>query len=612
MVQMLERSYDLSVLPINADIEKYRVPYTPEQWTDAERYYLECFWTNLDRPVFCAKNLPSEIPAALMSRYSRSTESARRLFWKEYVQPILFPDLQKGWEEKSVEEKEVSFSLSRDFKGYVNFLHQNGGMDKVVNVQRGRQFFERWLAGFGDDSIAELGGAHIFIEGASNIAVNEIQKKRIGISPLEKSSRYVSFAEQLPDGSYQYVVPGEIKGTKYERQYKDAMDTLFRTYSELQEPYLNHIKTRYPKGEDETQTSFNASRSAKRFDDLRDLLPFSTRTNVGLFGNGRAFEDLVNRMVAHELGEVRYWGQMLCNELSEVVPSFVLRPKTKRGAQSQRYRSNMKALSSEIAREILGENKNRVENSPGIAKLLSFTPNAEVEILSTYIFPGDTSGFSLEEIRLSVENLDPKDRAECFAKIFRERNMGQTKPEEITRDQVRFNKVPRAFENAHYLFEVTGKAGDFRDLHRHRMMTQDRQRFNVRYGVRSDEDLFFSSFETLYSSAVFEAIHAFKFLNELFPDVAQYAVPFGAVQRWYMNLSAREIYWMVELRTGPQGRTEYRKICQEIARLAIETDPNIFAGLKVDNNDYRLSRRESEKKIAAKIEKLEEKNNATH
>ena len=70
----------------------------------------------------------------------------------------------------------------------------------------------------------------------------------------------------------------------------------------MQDSYLAYIKERYPKGEDETDSSFNNSRGAKRFDDIRDLLPFATRTNVALYGNGRAYEDLLNRMLDHSVG----------------------------------------------------------------------------------------------------------------------------------------------------------------------------------------------------------------------------------------------------------------------------------------------------------------------
>lgn len=603
MIVERARRYEITTLPIHEDLERFAPFYEPEPFTPQEKYYLFPFWTNLDKPVFAAKNLPVEIPAALASRYSRATESARKLFWKEYAYPILYPEKQKDWDGWTENRKDEERRLSNEFKEYVIYLHTHGGLEKVVNVQRGRKFFDRWLAGFGDDSIAEMGSVNLFIEGASNIAVNEIEKKRVGISPIEKSSRYVSFADKLPNGQYQFVVPGEIVGTPLEDDFRNVMDLLFGTYSLIDDSYLMYIKSRYPRGDDETEGSFNTSRSAKRFDDIRDLLPFATRTNVGLNGNGRAYEDLVNRMLDHEIGEVRYWGKMMCTELEQVVPSFVARPQTLRGAETQVYRSNMKVLSSELAEEILGGIIPE-KQKPGRAQLVRWTQRADVEVLSAFIYPGDKSGFTMEEIREAVGLLTPREIKKQIRRIFEERNLGKTDPGELTRDKVRFRKVHKALEAANYLFEIWTRGGDFRDLHRHRQLTQDRKKFTTRLGYDLEKDVIDSPFAEEFRKIFKYVEEVFIKLEEVSPDIAQYAVPFGYIQQFYMQMTARELYWIAELRTGPQGRSEYRKVVQEMVRLAKRKSPNVFAGIMADNNDYSLARRESEKKIEKKKEQL--------
>ncbi|MCL4354558.1 FAD-dependent thymidylate synthase, partial [Patescibacteria group bacterium] len=348
-----KRIYKITKLPIEQNLDKFSPPYTPEKFTKEEKLYLKPFFSNLDKPVFVATHLPEEVIGALSSRYSRSTKSIRRMFLDEYVYPIIHPEEQKGWDELSAKEKKEAEETKKKFLELIIFLDTHGGIDYVVNVQRGRKFFDRWLAEYGDDSIAELGGVHIFLEGLSIIATKEIEDKRVGISPLEKSTRYVSYADKRPDGGYLYITPAEIKESKLEKEFKEAMDGLFEVYVGISEPYLNYVKELYPKGEDETEASFNNSRSAKRFDDIRDLLPFSTQTNVALFGNGRAFEDLINRLLNHELGEMRWWGKMICQELEKVVPSFVRRPQTERGAEVQFYRSNLKTLRQELAKKMI-------------------------------------------------------------------------------------------------------------------------------------------------------------------------------------------------------------------------------------------------------------------
>ncbi|OGH11294.1 MAG: hypothetical protein A3B38_00515 [Candidatus Levybacteria bacterium RIFCSPLOWO2_01_FULL_36_13] len=594
---MIERNYNTEELPLDANLEKFAIPYSPEKFTREEKKYLKPFFTNVDKPIYASHNLPEEVTGALSSRYSRATKSLRRMFIDEYIKAIVEPESQKDWEKMKWSQKKRSLRTRDNFKEWIDHMNQTGGIDDVVNVQRGRDFFGKWLAEYGDDSIAEMGGVHLFIEGASNIAVNEIESKRIGLSPLEKSSRYVQFWEKRKDGQFQYVIPGELKGTPEEELFKDAMDRLFETYKGISDGYKEYIRETYPKAEDEEERPYDRAISAKRFDDIRDLLPFSTQTSVALHGNGRAFEDLINRMAAHPIGEVRWVGQQMHRELSKIVPSFVTRPASERGAEMQLYRTNMEVLREELAGKLKEKKKNR--NSRWV-KLDRFTKDPELEVLSAFLFKASTS-LTLEEIKKQVSNWNEKKIKKAFDAIFAERNFGKDDP---PRQEVRFRKVPRAFENAEFVYDVWGRAGDFRDLHRHRQMTQERQKFTTKWGYDLEDEVINSPFKEQITSALENAADAFKAISEKNPWVAQYLIPFAYLQHWYINATAREIYWISELRTGPQGREHYRQICQDIARQAIDAAPNLFSGIKIDWDSHPISRRESEKKIEKKLKEL--------
>lgn len=598
MTSKISKNYDTSVLPFKEKLSKFKVPYTPENFTSKEKSWLKPFFTNIDKPVFAIKNLPEEVIGALSSRYSRSVFSLRRMFINEYVSQIVYPEKQASWESMSDSQKKDAKKLSKKFNVYIKFLNKTGGVDEVVNVQRGRAFFDKWLAEYGDDSIAELGGIHLSIEGLSRIAANEIEAKRIGISPLEKSTRYVSFVARRAGGEYQYIIPGEVKGSKYEKEYKAGMDNLFSLYAKLSDSYLEYIKNRYPMGEDETERSFANSRSAKRFDDLRDILPFSTQTNMALFGNGRAFEDLINRLLAHPLGEMRWWGQQICIELQKVVPSFVVRPVTQRGAATQYYRSNINAVRQKLASDLLG-NKNDSGKRTKWVDLVSYDKDAEVKILTSFLFPA--TGLSMTAVLDKVKKMSAKKRANILSEILKERKLGIPNAE---RQEVRFRKVSRAFENAHYMFEAWARGGDFHDLHRHRQQTQEKQKFTTDWGYDLESDVLKSPFANEIQRVLENTKSLFNKINKFSRYSAQYAVPSAFIQHWYMNLTAREIYWIGELRTGPQGRNHYRMISQQIVQLAKKVDPVIFSGLMADMNEYTLARRESEKKIEAKINNL--------
>ncbi len=141
------------------EVETWAPLYAPEDWTDEEKALLEPFFSNLDNPVFVIKNMPEEVVAAISSRVSRAEPSIRRVFWNEYIKPILATEEGSGMID--------SITHLRD-----------GGMERVANSERARTFFRTWLAEYGDDSIAEMGNLHLGIEGISQIAVKEVEDDR--------------------------------------------------------------------------------------------------------------------------------------------------------------------------------------------------------------------------------------------------------------------------------------------------------------------------------------------------------------------------------------------------------------------------------------------------
>src|SRR5919199_4107725 len=103
------------------------------------------------------------------------------------------------------------------------------------------------------------------------------------------------------------------------------MDRLFDTYSALLPPLLEAVRRSHPMQPDDTERGWKSATRAKAFDLLRGLLPAGTLTNLGLFGNGRAFEYLVTKLSASELPECRRLAREMHGELAHVIPSFVKR-----------------------------------------------------------------------------------------------------------------------------------------------------------------------------------------------------------------------------------------------------------------------------------------------
>src|SRR5436189_104962 len=104
--------------------------------------------------------------------------------------------------------------------------------DQSDAIKKAQSFYDRILDGYGDDSIGELGGAHLAIENISMLAAKVIEDCRIGGSPLEKSTRYIYF-DQKVNGEYLFYREPILMTSAYRDKYVDTCNMLFETYSRL-------------------------------------------------------------------------------------------------------------------------------------------------------------------------------------------------------------------------------------------------------------------------------------------------------------------------------------------------------------------------------------------
>jgi thymidylate synthase ThyX len=522
------------------------------EFSPDEALLLSRYFTNLDRPVFALRNLPEVVKGALFSRYSRTEKSLRRVLLDEFINE---PD-----------------------SGFEKLAGKPPTDDDMVAVRRAEEFYERVLVGYGDDSVAELAGAHVAVEQASTLAAKALEDSRIGISPLEKSTRYVRFDRRGADGRYLYHRGPELAHPDYE----PAADALFETYSGLVEPATNAIRERFPQEDGETDRAWKSATRAKALDLLRGLLPAGTLTNLGLFGNGRAFEYLVTKMAAHELPECQRLAADLHGELSLVIPSFVRRALDDRYGRPAAER----VVRARTAMGRLARQGTAKAAAPGV-RLLEFDPDAERKVAAAALFPH--SNLALDELTGDVQAV--------LDALLGDRTNRRQRP-------------PRALEHAEYTFEITANFAAYRDLHRHRMLTQDRQLLGTDLGFDSPQYLAELDMRGAFERAVDAAAKTQRRLErDLGKALAQYLVPLAFRVRWYVRANLREVYHLCELRTTPQGHPDYRAVAQQMFLRVQEVHPRLASYAKfVDlGPGDELERRRSERKIDQKIDALNER-----
>ncbi|MEO1208452.1 MAG: FAD-dependent thymidylate synthase [Cyanobacteria bacterium J06638_20] len=523
-----------------------------------DRPLLQPFVTNLDQPIFGLHNLPEVVKGALFSRYSRSEKGLRQILLDEFIKAP-----ESGFSE-IVGEASAS-------------------TEQLIAIQKAEAFYDRVLVGYGDDSVAELGGAHLACEGISNIAAKAIEDARIGLSPLEKSTRYVFFNRKV-DGRYLYCREPAIMASRHAALYETTLDRLFDTYSNLVDPVLEWVRSQTPRDDDSSERAYNSATKAKALDLLRGLLPMATLTNVGLFGNGRAFEYLLVKLAASPHGEVQSIGSAMQHELDQLIPSFVKRAKSERGAQYAAYLANNQHNTGAIAHQHLG----LMEPAPTEdVELVHFDPDAESKVVAAIFYT--QSDLPLEQVQAYSATLSSAELQAIIDTYAGDRAS-------------RFHRPGRAFEEAYYTFDILADIGAYRDLHRHRVLTQERQRFTVYHGYVVPPELDASDFATPFCNALDAAAEATQRIEQDLPDAAQYLVPFAYRVRWRMTLNLREIYHLAELRSGRQGHPTYRAIAQAMYRQVQRVHPSLAANMHfVDLQDYSLERLAAEQRLDKKL-----------
>jgi hypothetical protein len=153
---------------------------------------------------------------------------------------------------------------------------------------------------------------------------------------------------------------------------------------------------------------------------------------------------------------------------------------------------------------------------------------------------------------------------------------------------------------------VLSDYGAFRDLQRHRMLTIEWQDLTPAHGYTLPQAVVDAGGAEPYGASMERSAALYRDLAQRFPQQASYAVALAYRVRYVMQMNAREAMHLIELRTGPQGHPEYRKVAQEMHRLIAEqAGHRAVAELMrfVDYSDYDqagLERLEAERRLAAK------------
>jgi thymidylate synthase ThyX len=518
------------------------VEYPVESFTEAERARLAPHFTNLDRPVFALVNLPETVKGALFARYSRYQGTLRRLFLDEFADDLP-PGPAPAWD---------------DAEG-----------------DRAARLYASVFLGYGDDSVAQLGGAHVACEWVSNVLTKVMQRPRLG-AYLEQSTRYIAYDAPMPDGRgagrYRYYRDPELGG-----EYEAAMDRLFAIYSDALPRVSGWVADSFPAATGEAPAAHARAVKAKALDLLRGLLPAASLSHMGIFATGQTYEQLVLHLLAHPLPEAQSYGRMILEAVQAVMPSFVARvPRPDRGGEWIAYLRERDHAARRWAQRLGLDRGDGDEGGPSV-RLLEFEGDEE-RLLAALLF--EAAAVSEEQARSAVAELDAEQRARLLSELVGERANRRHRP-------------GRGLEALRYRFEVVSDYGAFRDLQRHRMLTVQWQALTPHLGAGVPEEVDHAGCGDAYREAIELSGREWQRLAAAgLERAAPYALCLGYRIRYVLDLNAREAMQLIELRSGREGHPGYRAVAHEMHAQIAAVHPQVAAAMShVDqSSEPRLER----------------------
>ncbi|HZO60785.1 MAG TPA: FAD-dependent thymidylate synthase [Solirubrobacterales bacterium] len=512
--------------------------YPQEQFTAAEERLLAPHFTNLDSPVFCVVDLPEVTKGALFARYSRYGGTLRRLYLDEFAGQA------------------------------------DAGVQAAVDTARADQLYERVFLEFGDDSVAQLGGAHLACEWSSNVLTKILQRGRLA-AYLEQSTRYIPYDRPMPSGRYRYYWDPRLGAP-----YAEAMERIFDLYSAGLERLREWAAEQHPRG-DEPQSVWERSIKAKALDAMRGLLPAASLSHVGVYASGQAYEQLLMRLLASPLPEARDFGERALIELRKVIPAFVKRvDMPDRGGAWIEYLRALRERASDAAARFGLDDEARGEEPPAVH--LERVDGTEGDLIAACLF--EAAGVGEEGVSAAVEHLDTTQRARLIADLAGPRANRRHKP-------------GRGWEALRYRFEIVSDYGAFRDLQRHRMLTCQWQRLGTDLGADVPEEVEAAGYGDAYRAGLeVSRVEHDRLRGESLVEDAAYAVSLAYRIRYVLDLNAREAMHLIELRSGREGHPSYRAVALEMLDRIAAVHPAVAQAMTfVDHEtEGRLERLQGE------------------
>jgi thymidylate synthase ThyX len=422
-----------------------------------------------------------------------------------------------------------------------------------LSDEKSAQFHEKWVVGYGHASVAEHAVLHIAFENVSRLAIESIEGNRLA-SYTEKSTRYQKW------GSDDFTIPPELHevGHPLCNEYVETIHLLFKTYADSLEPVRSLILEQFPRRENEKEEAWDRRIRSKYVDVCRFILPAASLANVGMTANARILENMIRKMLSHELAEVRQIGEKVKEVALGETPTLV------------KYADAVPYLVETIKE--LDNRKSKIENRKSEwCTLVGYDKDGEKKVLASSLYRfGEMNYLEALDYITALEETERTKLAESL--------LGRLG---------KFDVPLRELEYSTYTFDLVMDQGAYAEFKRHRMMTQTPQRLTTRLGYATPRLITEAGFGSQYEAAMQSAARMYEKLYQFNPNVAQYVVPNGFNRRVLAEFNLREAFAFCQLRSAANAHFSIRRIAQRIYEQIASVHPLLSKYMKLYDETWK-------------------------
>jgi thymidylate synthase ThyX len=469
-----------------------------------------------------------------------------------------------------------------------------------ISAQRAEQFLNTFYFQYGHRSIADLAHIAFAVERLSLLAaVVLVDEQRW--DGQERSTRYQNF---LKSG---WFFPDFRGHSEVGQLYAKTVENLFSTYQRTTAAVLEALRRRVACPETLKPEAYERTLKARAFDVARYLLPLATNTSLGQIVSARTLETQVSRMLSSPMAEVRDLGLKLreaaigpawnvnalaaagfIEKLAAASPDLATEagalfnrevrtaPTLVKYAESNQYLMQTRTELEHAAAELL----HGIVPAPApLVDLVERTETLEVELAATLIYWA--SDHPYRQIRDLVAELPAVRIDEIIELGLRHRG--------------RHDEVLRVFHaGAALRFDILMDIGGFRDMHRHRRVTQIKQGFTTLHGydtptcgdLAPDVNLLAEAGIVAEYQAAIDAAHgaSAQIAASHAPEAAVsalYLLPLATRVRSLFKMDFAEAQYISELRSGPAGHFSYRRVAWEMFLAVERQHPSLARHIRV-------------------------------